>query len=168
MGQTHSNEEESMKKRMVAALVVSLVAAVLLLAGCASMAKGSTEEDVEAIREIWKTYASARVDADAQLWLSLWDEEGVQMPPGSPARGMDVLRVGVPKAFVPGSVSTMNIYPEEITVAGGWAYSRGTYNSNRTVEGKTVRVEGKFLTILRKQSDGSWKIYRDCFNSNTP
>jgi ketosteroid isomerase-like protein len=34
--------------------------------------------------------------------------------------------------------------------------------------GKEARVDGKFLTIFKKQSDGSCKIYRDCFNSNTP
>ena len=88
------------------------------------------------------------------------------MPPGRPAVGKDFLDDVVPKAFTPGSVLTMNIYPEEITVAGDWAYSRGTYNSDRVVEGEEVRIEGKFLTILKRQSDGSWKIYRDCFNSS--
>jgi ketosteroid isomerase-like protein len=157
-----------MKKRMVTVLVGLVLVAALFLVGCATMAKGSTEADVEAIREIWKTYSSARVNADAKLWLSLWDEEGIQMPPDIPARGKAVLDEVVPKGFVPGSVSSMNVYPEEITVAGDWAYSRGTYDSERVVEGKEVRIEGKFLTIFKKQSDGSWKIYRDCFNSNTP
>ncbi len=157
-----------MKRRMVIDLVGLTLVAALSLAGCATMAKGNVDADVEAIREIWKTYCSARVNADAELWLSLWDEEGIQLPPGSPARGKDVLDEVVPKGFVPGSVSSMNIHPEEITVAGNWAYSRGTYDSDRVVGGKEVRIEGKFLTIFRKQSDGSWKIYRDCFNSNTP
>ena len=156
-----------MKKQTAIVLVGLLVILPLLLTSCATMAKGGTAADEEAIREVWKTYSSARVAADAKLWLSLWDEQGIQMPPGIPARGKDVLDETVPKGFVPGSVSTMNIYPEEITIAGPWAYSRGTYESERIVEGKTARVEGKFLTILKKQSDGSWKIYRDCFNSNT-
>jgi uncharacterized protein (TIGR02246 family) len=157
-----------MKKCTVTVLIVLVVVAALFLFGCTTLAKGGTDADEEAIREIWKTYSSARVAADAKLWLSLWDEEGVQMPPGQPARGKAVLDEIVPKGFVPGSVSTMNIYPEEITVAGPWACSRGTYESDRVVEGKTVRVEGKFLTIFKRQSDGSWKIYRDCFNSNVP
>jgi ketosteroid isomerase-like protein len=28
--------------------------------------------------------------------------------------------------------------------------------------------DGKFLTVFKRQPDGSWKIYRDCFNSNVP
>jgi ketosteroid isomerase-like protein len=111
---------------------------------------------------------AARVAADPARWLALWDENGVQLPPGAPARGKAVLDGIVPKGFVPGSVELMNIYPEEIVVAGDWAYSRGTYDSARTVEGKKMTVDGKFLTIFRRQADGSWKIFRDCFNSNVP
>jgi ketosteroid isomerase-like protein len=157
-----------MKKLTVKALIGVAAAAAVLLAGCASMAQGGSEADVAAIREIWKTYSSARVAGDAALWLSLWDEEGIQMPPDIPARGKSVLDEVVPKGFAAGGVSSMNIYPEEINVAGGWAYSRGNYDSDRVVGGKVVRVEGKFLTILKRQPDGSWKIYRDCFNSNIP
>jgi ketosteroid isomerase-like protein len=157
-----------MKKLAARVVIGLLVAAALFLGGCATMTKGSTEADAAAIREIWKTYSSARVAGNAALWLSLWDEDGIQMPPNIPARGKSVLDEVVPKGFAAGSVSSMNIYPEEINVAGGWAYSRGTYDSERVVGGKAVRVEGKFLTILKRQLDGSWKIYRDCFNSNVP
>jgi ketosteroid isomerase-like protein len=34
--------------------------------------------------------------------------------------------------------------------------------------GPEAAINGKYLTVFKKQSDGSWKIYRDCFNSNTP
>jgi len=58
----------------------------------------------------------------------------------------------------------------EIVVTGPWGYSRGTYTQDLTARstGKTIHVDGKFLTIFKKQMDGSWKIYRDCFNSNVP
>jgi len=34
--------------------------------------------------------------------------------------------------------------------------------------GKTIKLDGKYLTILERQADGSWKIAIDCFNSNVP
>ena len=157
-----------MKKLTVSVLIGLVAVAVLFLPGCSSMSKERSEEDVEAIRVIWRIYSGARVAGDAEFWLSLWDEEGIQMPPGAPARSKEVLDKVVPGAFASGSVSSMNIYPEEINVVGSWAYTRGTYDSERVVEGKTVRVDGKFLTILKRQSDGTWRIYRDCFNSNVP
>lgn len=58
----------------------------------------------------------------------------------------------------------------EVTVAGAWAYSRDTYTLSVTPKagGKTSLTDGKYLTILRRQANGPWKIYRDIFNSNAP
>ena len=150
------------RRVFVGFFAILCVSASLLVAGAASAADG----DEAAIREIWKTYAAARVANDPETWLSLWDEEGIQMPPGAPARGKDVLKTVVPKGFAATPTSVMNVNPEEIVVAGDWAYSRGNYNADRVVEGKDVHIEGKFMTIFRRQDDGSWKIYRDIFNDN--
>jgi ketosteroid isomerase-like protein len=157
-----------MKKLTVSVLIGLVAVAVLFLPGCATTSEGGSEIDVERIETIWNIYSKARVVGDAEAWLSLWDEEGIQMPPGAPARSKDVLDEIIPDAFASGRVSSMNIYPEEINVVGSWAYTRGTYDSERTVEGKPVRVDGKFLTIFKRQPDGTWRIYRDCFNSNVP
>jgi len=157
-----------MKKLTVSALIALVAVAVLFLPGCAAKSEGGSEVDVERIRVIWNIYSTARVVGDSEVWLSLWDEEGIQMPPGAPARSKAVLDEVVPNAFASGEVLSMNIYPEEINVAESWAYARGTYDSEREVEGQAVRVEGKFLTIFKRQPDGTWRIYRDCFNSNVP
>ena len=157
-----------MKKLTVSGLIGLVALFVLFLPGCTTKSEEGSEADVEAIQVIWNIYSTARVVGDADVWLSLWDEEGIQMPPGATARSKDVLDEIIPKGFAAASVSSMNIYPEEINVVGSWAYTRGTYDSEREVEGKAVRVDGKFLTILKRQPDGTWKIYRDCFNSNVP
>ena len=123
---------------------------------------------MEAIQKVFDTYASARVASEASLWLSIWDEEGIQMSPGTRARGKDVLKKVVPPSFIPGSVLSFIIDMDEITVLGELAYAHGHYVSDRIVNGAPVRVDGKFLTILRRKGDGDWKIYRDCSNSNLP
>lgn len=157
-----------MRTHALAVLVPLAIAAPCFLSSGAAWAADEMTADQAAIEKIWKTYSAARVAGDAKLWLSLYDEDGIQMPPGVPARGKDVLDKIVPKGFAAGGVKSMSINAAEITVAGDWAYSRGTYNSERVVNGKTVNIDGKFLTIFKHQPDGSWKIYRDCFNSNTP
>lgn len=50
------------------------------------------------------------------------------------------------------------------------AFARGTYSVKRTpvAGGETVETDGKYMTIFKRQADGSWKIYRDIFNSNVP
>jgi uncharacterized protein (TIGR02246 family) len=123
---------------------------------------------MEAIQKVFDTYASARVAGDASLWLSIWDEEGIQMSPGIRARGKDVLKMVIPPSFIPGSVLSFTIDMDEIAVLGEFAFAHGHYVSDRIVDGAAVRIDGKFLTILRRQADGAWKIYRDCSNSNLP
>jgi ketosteroid isomerase-like protein len=64
----------------------------------------------------------------------------------------------------------MTIKIEEVRVAGDWAFSRGTYAFTviPKAEGEIEKGDGKYLSILEKQDDGSWKLARDCFNLNEP
>jgi ketosteroid isomerase-like protein len=116
-------------------------------------------DDEAAIQEIWSTYTAARVAGDAEAWLGLWDTNGIRMPPGVPAVDFATFAPGTPERFAD-APDSMEIMAEEIVVAGDWAYSRGTFTVNNA-------VEGKFLTIFRRQDDGSWRIYRDAFNFNS-
>ena len=143
-------------------------ATVGVLTALPFMASADEAADRAAIEGIWETYSAAVVDGDSGTWLGLWDDGGIQMPPGAPARGKDVLDQASPSEFAPGSVSSMNIRPEEITIAEDWAYTRGTYDLTDVTGDSPVMIDGKFMTILKRQDDGSWKIYRDIFNSNTP
>ena len=54
----------------------------------------------------------------------------------------------------------MSINADEVEVLGDWAFSSGNFKVGE-------KVDGKFLTIFRRQDDGSWRIYRDAFNMNT-
>lgn len=146
-------------------LLFSTVVATMTLTTALPLSAGQAE-DTAAIRDLWKTYQTVRMAGDADAYLALWDENGIQMPPGVPARGMDALKVGVPKGFAAVPVSQMEITPIDIEIAGDWAFARGEYTATQVVGGNDVEVDGKFMTILKRQDDGSWKIYRDIFNSN--
>lgn len=144
---------------MIQGLGGALVAAALAVASTIPAAVAAdTMADENAILEIWSTYSAARVAGDAETWLGLWDEEGIRMPPGVPAVDFASFAPGTPERFA-NPPASMEIKPEEVVVTGDWAYSRGTFTVNDA-------VEGKFLTIFRRQDDGSWRIYRDAFNMN--
>ena len=144
---------------MIQGLRGALVAAALAVASTIPAAVAAdTMADENAILEIWSTYSAARVAGDAETWLGLWDEEGIRMPPGVPAVDFASFAPGTPERFA-NPPASMEIKPEEVVVTGDWAYSRGTFTVNDA-------VEGKFLTIFRRQDDGSWRIYRDAFNMN--
>ena len=136
-----------------------ILAAGALVVACAIQASAGTADDEKAILEIWSTYTEARVAGDADTWLGLWDKEGIRMPPGAPAVDFATFAPGTAERFA-NPPKSMNIDSEEIVVSDGWAYSRGTFTVNDA-------VEGKFLTIFRRQDDGSWRIYRDSFSMNS-
>lgn len=138
------------------ALAAGALAVASILPGAVA---ADTAEDEAAILEIWSTYSAARVAGDAESWLGLWDEDGIRMPPGVPAVDFATFAPGTPERFA-NPPASMEIKPEEIVVTGDWAYSRGTFTVNDA-------VEGKFLTIFRRQDDGTWRIYRDAFNMNS-
>ena len=76
--------------------------------------------------------------------------------------------VAVRFAFINVIVAFHVINNEEVQVAGDWAFSRGTYTLSITPKagGEEIFIDGKYMTILKRQTDGSWKIHRDIFNSN--
>ena len=71
-----------------------------------------------------------------------------------------------PARFAAVPVNSAEIDTDDITVMGEYAFAHGHFLLERVVNGEPVRFDGKFLTILKQQADGSWKIFRDCSNSN--
>ena len=123
------------------------------------------------MREVQKaldTYLAARVAGDADAWLSNWDNDGIQLFPGARASNKEMLRETTAARFKAIPVNSSSIATDDITVAGEYAFAHGHFILERVVDGAPVQFDGKFLTILKQQADGTWKIFRDCSNSNDP
>ena len=126
--------------------------------------------DVAQVYELWNEYAAAANDGDMERWISLWSDDGIQMPPGAPRRvGREEIRREMQPLFDLFDTK-MIIHTEEVRILGDRAYSHGTYEFEMAPKegGETKSCSGKFLDILEKQVDGSWKIAIDCHNYNAP
>ncbi len=126
--------------------------------------------DTTLINELWQEYVSAVNAGDMQRWIDLWIEDGIQLPPGAARRaGKEHIRAEMQPEFDLFD-TRMVIYPKEIQVLEDHAYSHGLYKFVTALKekGNSIEVKGKFLTVLRKQIDGTWKIAIDCFNYDTP
>jgi uncharacterized protein (TIGR02246 family) len=134
-----------------------------------TMTKNKTA--AEAVPEILQSYAASLVAGDADRWIANWTEDCVQMPPRGTMRiGKQMLYESISAWFDAFAVSDLEMGDLEIQEMGDWAYSRLSYSYKTTPrDGRPAYVyEGKALTIYQRQPDGTWKIHRDCFNSNTP
>ncbi len=146
------------------------VALMLLLAVGSTPSTTGAQPDVAAINKILELYAKGVNTGDAALWGSLWDNKGIRMPPDAPAvLGKAQIRAGAEGRFAQFN-SQIAITNEETWVFGNLAFARGTFTLSRTPKagGETAFYDGKYLTVFRKQADGSWEIFRDIWNSNLP
>jgi uncharacterized protein (TIGR02246 family) len=127
------------------------------------------ETDVIMITQLLDEYASSIEAGDLERWIALWMPDGKQMPPGTPARlGPEEIREGNRPMFDLFDTE-MTIYQDELRVIGNYAYGHGNYDYAMTPKegGRAITGSGKFLSILKKQTDGSWKFAIDCFNDNS-
>ena len=140
----------------------------LALFACASPQRDDPATTTAAVNNLLNQYAASLNSGDLDRWVGLWTEDGVQMPPGEPAVvGKDRIRARNGAGLARFKFD-MGITNEEVQVAGDWAYIRGTYKATLTPKqgGAPVLVDGKYMSILARQQDGSWKFHRDAFNSN--
>ena len=133
----------------------------------------SMGDDITAINEVLPQYAVAVNTGDFDLWISLWADDGVQMPPDTPARiGKEQIREVMKPAFDQMNADIIIHSIEDAKVYGDLGLTRCTYTLKMTPKagGETINAmpNGKALTLFERQSDGSWKILYDCFNSNVP
>ncbi len=155
--------------RFLSFLLVVVSGVMVLLAGCATTGSAGGPADEAAIRTIFDNYKLSAETGNIDLRLSLWDEKGIQLRPDGASQDKPAIAERIRKGW-PTVTTQVTIDVQEVVVAGGWGYARGLYTSRSTPKtgGAATLVDIKFLTVCRKQPDGSWKIYRDCFNSNVP
>jgi len=149
-------------------IVFFLVVAFLAIGSC--IKKVDIEADIEAIKNLTEEYDAAINSGDLDSWMSLYADDAVRMQPNMPALfGKDSIR-SVMQSFFENYTIDLKETTEEVIVAGDWAFARGTYNYTITpkVGGEPSRDSGKWVAFNKRQPDGSWRIYRNIFNSNLP
>ena len=118
-------------------------------------------DDERAIRELVETWLEASKAGDLPTVLSLMTDDVVFMVSGSKPFGKE--------AFLAASEGMKNVRLDgrseiqELHVLGDWAYLRNYIEITATPPNGAapVRRSGFTLTILRKESDGRWRLARD-------
>ncbi len=146
---------------------------MLVLTEYLAKEKVDVEADIAAIKEMLNQYEVACNTGDFDLWISLWTDDGIQMPPGTPARiGKAQILEAMKPTFDEMTLDIAIISIDDAKVYGdlGITYCNYTLAVTPKAGGETIiaMADGKALTLYERQADGSWKIVYDCFNSNVP
>ncbi len=130
--------------------------------------KPSRQQDISAITAVSKARAAAFSKGDAAGIAIHFTDDAMLMAPDKPAmQGREAVQSYYQSIFdeyVPG----LNSYYDEVEVSGDLAYGRGFAEVVLTPRqgGQTLRSTAKYINILKRQADGSWKTTHDIWNSN--
>lgn len=132
--------------------------------------QASVVEDVEAVTAVSDARAEAFNNSDAGAIAAHFTEDAILMAPGKPASmGRDAVRTYYQAIFDEYAPELESGY-EEVEVSGDLAYGRGEARVKLTPKdgGEPEVSTAKYLNILKRQPDGSWKTTHDIWNSNGP
>jgi uncharacterized protein (TIGR02246 family) len=129
---------------------------------------GLSAADEAAVRAIDESWARAATAGDANAVGALYAADATVMPPG-----MASVK-GEAHKFWSDFFGSMNVQAELSTTAvegrGDLAFATGTYRMTLTPKKPGAKPypteEGKYLEVLKKQADGSWKIAYDIWNAS--
>jgi uncharacterized protein (TIGR02246 family) len=131
------------------------------------------ESDIAAIKNTLIEYAQAVNTGDFDLYMSCWADNGVQMPPDSLARvGKEQIREHMKSVFDEMNIDVTITSIDDAKVSGDLGFTRARYILTAVPKtGEEVFYappEGKALSLYERQSNGSWRMVYDCYNSSPP
>jgi len=149
--------------------------ASLLTQGCQQQVREtahSHEADMNALRDVEIAEEQAWSSKDVDKTLSFYADDATLLYPNMPAIvGKDSIRAYMKASFAdPALTVQYQITGVEVAQSGDLGYTQGTetYTMTDPKIGKPMSDRCKWLTVRKKQADGSWKIEQDTWNSDLP
>ena len=137
----------------------------------ATMDSGTMAQDEAAIRRTLAAYNAALNGGAASAVLPLYTPDGICMAPFSPPSiGQAALKAAYEGFFRELTFDVRFDIAEVTVVAPDWAFVR-TSSAGTTLHrstGKTVSEANQELFVMRKGTDGQWRIARYSFSPTNP
>jgi len=137
--------------------------------GCQEKPIDTRGQDERAIRAADAATLKAAQTNDVDRAVANYADDASWLPPNSPlVHGKTGIRSGWAKLMgSPGFTIDWQINKLEVSRAGDLAYTVYTYQMTLDgANGKPITDQGKDMAVWKKQSDGSWKMVADTFNSD--
>ena len=132
--------------------------------------------DVAAVRQAIEaskqTLVAAFKAGDGAAAAAVYAPDALVMPPNEATmQGADGISQGLAGMFQQVAMPAMTMTIADLTVSGDYAFENGTYEwtiQPKAAGAPAMNDKGKYLSVWQKQSDGSWKLLRDIWNTDTP
>ncbi|MEK7404689.1 MAG: SgcJ/EcaC family oxidoreductase [Acidobacteriota bacterium] len=127
--------------------------------------------DEQAIRAAEGEWSKQAVAKNLDGFVSYYAEDAAVFAPNAPiATGKEAIRKAISEMLaLPDMALSFQTVRVEVARSGDLAYAHGTYEQSfKGPKGKPVQDRGKYVSVWKKQADGSWKAVADIFNSDLP
>jgi uncharacterized protein (TIGR02246 family) len=144
-------------------MILPLVLVLCFVFGCEKedddVAVVDIEADVEANKNLNDEWDEAYNAADIDRLMSLYTDDAVRIPPNEPSLiGKEAIQGNFQQNF--DQFTTENDSEAvDVKIGGDLAFVRGTWTDIQTPKagGESLYLNGNFVVINQKQTDGSWK-----------
>ncbi len=149
--------------------IVFVFVAGLMLVSCVPQALDKAAL-TKVINEYNAMLAENMLAGNMSATMSYYTDDAVSMPSNGPMlKGKEAIKSYSDEMAKSGvKFTAVQFTATEIEGSAMVAYEIGTYDMSMEIGPAKVREEGKYLSIWKKQADGSWKVYAEIWNSNTP
>ncbi len=121
------------------------------------------------IRDADVAFAKATAERGVDGWVSWFADSGMQVIAGRNVVG----RAAIRELMAPSlgdTTRTLTWHPvsAEASEDGDLGYTVGRWDRSVRMRDSTVVTHGSYVTIWRKQGDGTWKVVLDVGNTDPP
>lgn len=152
------------------------VGMLMLLAGCAPAPPPAPPDtratDEKTIRDGEVAWVNEWAGKDIEKILSHYADDATLMAPGFPEmKGKNAIRAGLTELLKDPNLSMKFMASSaQVSKSGDLAYTQGAYTmvQTDTKTKKPVTEKGTYVTIYKKEVDGSWKAVEDIAAPGAP
>ena len=149
---------------------MTMIASAVLVMASAVLGGAQEKSDVEAVRAVSAAYGMALNAASVDDVMALFASDAVLMPANAPTQvGQQAIREYYRNRTFASSYDVTLTVAEVVTMSD-WAFARidASGTSAPRAGGTSARLDIKYIFIMHKGGDDSWKIARLIFNRNLP
>jgi len=153
-------------------LVIACIFLFFVLASASGQhTSGSRAKAEKAIRAADAAGLKAAQAKDVAGATANYADDASWLPPHAPiVQGKEAIRSGWAQLLAtPGLNMDWQITKVDVSASGDMAYTLYKYEMTMSgANGEPIHDKGKDMAVWTKQSDGTWKIVADTFNSDIP
>jgi len=148
------------------AFLTGCVALLALTSGCT---KDTSAADLQAIKDKETQWAKDAAAKDPNKFAVYYADDATLLLPNAPIiKGISQIKSAL-QGLMQDPHFSLTFSGDAAEVSGNLGYTQGHYTMTMSDQkGNSVEDKGKYLTVWKKQADGTWKAVEDMNNTDLP